>query len=101
FLLRFLKDSQSCVMWYLHLRSDAAPAVVASDYFFEPDIFEAMEYEEVSYEDTFRQALTCASTFTEFLYRFWVENTLWYSLHEGLPLTPLQEEYQTRITRRL
>jgi len=25
----------------------------------------------------------CADSFAEFLYRFWIENEIWYALHEG------------------
>jgi hypothetical protein len=101
FLLRFLNDSQSCFMWYLCLGGKGEPGVVASGYFLEPDIFDVMEYEGVKREDIFREALTCAETFTEFLYRFWIENTIWYSLHKRLPLTPIQEEYRNQIVRKL
>jgi len=101
FLLRFLNDSQSCVMWYLCLGRQGNAGVVASDYFFEPDIFDVMEYEGLKREDIFREAFLCADTFAEFLYRFWVENTIWYSLHEGLPLTTLQEEYRSQINKKL
>ncbi len=101
FLLRFLNDSQSCVMWYLVLSPKGTTSVVASEYFFEPDIFDVMEYQEVKREDVFREAFLCADTFTEFLYRFWVENSIWYSLHERLPLTFFQEDYLSQITEKL
>jgi len=101
YLLRFVNDSQSCVMWYLCLGREGEAGVVASDYFLEPEIFEAMEYEGVKREDLFPNAFLCADTFTEFLYRFWVENTNWYSLRERLPLTPLQDEYRNQITIKL
>ena len=101
YLLRFLNDSQSCVMWYLCLGRDGSAEVLASDYFLEPEIFEAMDYEEVKRDDVFRELSFCADTFTKFLYRFWVENTIWYSLRAGLPLTPVQKEYSSQITQRL
>jgi len=101
YLLRFVNDSQSCVLWYLCLSWQGEAGVVASDYFLEPEIFEAMEYEGVNREDVFQRALLCADTFTEFLYRFWVENTIWYSLRERMQLNPLQDEYRNQITRRL
>jgi hypothetical protein len=88
-------------MWYLCLGPEGNIGVVASHYFFEPEIFEAMEYDGVKSEDIFRNAFVCAETFTEFLYRFWVENTIWYSLHKQLPLTSVQEEYRNQITKRL
>jgi len=101
YLLRFVNDSQSCFMWYLRLGREGNVGVVVSDYFLEPEIFDAMECEEVKREDLFQEALLCADTFTEFLYRFWVENTIWYSLHERLLLTPIQEEYRNQITQKL
>lgn len=101
FLLRFLNDSQACVLWYLWLNPQGEVGVVASDYFLDPDIFEVMEYPEVKREELFNEALLCADGFVEFLYRFWVENTIWYSLQERLPLTPIQEEYRKQITKRL
>jgi len=88
-------------MWYLCLGRDGEASVVASHYFFEPEIFEVMEYEDVKREDLFQEALLCADTFTEFLYRFWVENTIWYSMHEHLPFTRIQQEYKSRITRKV
>jgi len=39
--------------------------------------------------------------FTEFLYRFWIENSIWYAEHEKLPLTLLQDDYRARITQKL
>ena len=107
FLLRFLNDSQSCVLWYLLMTSKETTGVVASHFLYERNIFDAMEYRTwnddagVKYEDSFKEASICADTFTEFLYRFWIENTIWYSAHKHLQLTPLQEEYRSQITRKL
>jgi hypothetical protein len=101
FLLRFLNDSQSCVMWYLYLNPEGNAGVVASPCFFEPKLFEVMEYEDLKREELSREACLCADTFTEFLYRFWIENSIWYSLHGRLPLTPIQEEYRNQIIQKL
>jgi hypothetical protein len=100
FFMRFITDSQSCVMWYLWLQRNGKIVVVASYYYLEPDIFEAMEYEEGTYRDCFDRAVICAESFTEFLYRFWVENSIWYSLHKKLPFTALQEDYWSRIVKK-
>jgi len=102
YLLRFMNDSQSCALWYLYFdRNETAAKVVVSSYFLDPDIFKEMEYEEINYEDIFAEAAICADTFTEFIYRFWIENTIWYSLSKRVPATPLQEEYRNHITKRL
>lgn len=60
-----------------------------------------MDYEDVKRDDVFRELGICSDTFTQFLYRFWVENTIWYSLRIGLLFTPLQKEYSSQITQRL
>ncbi len=101
FLLRFMNDSQACCLWYLWLRQGETPRVLAARYFFEPDIFAAMACDGVEYDDAVRGALLCADSFPDFLYRFWIENTIWYSLHDRMALTPRQQEYRDRITERL
>jgi hypothetical protein len=43
----------------------------------------------------------CARSFSEFLYRFWIENEIWYSIthDEGRrPLTDLQRAYVNHYT---
>ena len=46
-------------------------------------------------EDLVRLAepLLCAPTFEDFILRFWLENTIWFSLNEARPLTSEQSEY--------
>jgi hypothetical protein len=101
FLLRFMNDSQSCVLWYLCMGQNGESWVVASSYYFDPDIFEVMNYVDVKRDDIIGEALFCAETFTEFLYRFWIENTIWYSLHYELAFTPIQQKYQSQIQQKL
>ncbi len=81
-------------MWYLCIGPKESTAVIASYYFFEPDYFDAMEYEDIEHEDLVSKAFFCAGTFTEFLYRFWVEggaptivegSRWWRLLTHGLP----------------
>jgi hypothetical protein len=67
----------------------------------EAKLFDLMQYPDVKREDAFKEVVFCALTFTEFLYRFWVENTIWYSFYKRLALTPIQEEYRQRITTKL
>jgi hypothetical protein len=103
FVLRFLNDSQGCVMWYLLLKPQDEPKVLASYWFLERDIFEALNDEEdpINYNNTLSRALICANSFPKFLYRFWIENTIWYSLHKNLKLTSLQQQYLSLITTKL
>ena len=76
---------------------DSEPCVLTSGFFFDPDIFNEMEYEDIKYEDLVNHAVLCADTFTEFLWRFWIENTIWYSRHSGLQLTPIQDAYSQQV----
>lgn len=100
YVLRFMNDSQGCVMWYLLLNRSTTPRVVASNYFFEPDIFEALADEEVGikYPDVIHQASICADSFLEFVYRFWIENAVWYSKHDKRPLSAREADYKNQIT---
>ncbi|GAA2274490.1 MULTISPECIES: hypothetical protein [Kitasatospora] len=78
FLVRFLRDQQDCVHWYLYLRPTGEAFVVASPL----DLAHAPEWDEPDGPvDWFGAIARCASSFEEFAYRFWVENRLWCALH--------------------
>jgi len=50
--------------------------------------------EDVSEEAILRAAAYCAPSFEAFLYRFWLENTIWFSLNDRKPsLTDEQKRY--------
>jgi hypothetical protein len=40
----------------------------------------------------------CADSFAEFLYRFWIENEIFFALHGNRPLPPPTTSYQARLT---
>ncbi|MFD8755989.1 hypothetical protein ACFV0O_34190 [Kitasatospora sp. NPDC059577] len=78
FLVRFLRDQQDCVHWYLYLRPTGDAFVVASPL----DLEDAPGWDEPATPvDWFGSIARCASSFEEFAYRFWVENRLWCALH--------------------
>lgn len=101
YLVRFLRDQQDCVFWYLYLRPSGEAFVV----------FSAVDYEEyadreedgeegsggeASHREAHRRAIGwCAPTFEEFAYRFWVENRLWYATQDDDPsgLEPELRDY--------
>lgn len=103
YVLRFMNDSQSCIMWYLLLQAGSPVRVLASSLFFEPDIFEACVDTEdpVKYEYVIKEATLCADTFLEFIYRFWIENAIWFSINDQRPLSPREVDYQKQITTKL
>ncbi|MGW6916259.1 hypothetical protein ACWGB8_20920 [Kitasatospora sp. NPDC054939] len=78
FLVRFLRDQQDCVHWYLYLRPSGEAFVVASPL----DLAPEPERDEPGMPlDWLGVIARCASSFEEFAYRFWVENRLWYVLN--------------------
>lgn len=82
-LVRFLSDSQGCIMWYLYIPTGTHDhAVVASPEFYDPS------GERLHDEEPDHGALVfCAESFEAFLYRFWIENEIWYSEYEGTPMS--------------
>lgn len=99
YAVRFMNDSQCCVLWYLLFQPDTPVRVLASEYFLERDIFDAMDYpsdiddQPLRYEDVLSKSFVCAESLGEFLWRFCVENRLWFALHEKLPLAPAEQAY--------
>jgi len=41
----------------------------------------------------------CADTFAEFLYRFWIENEIFFALGSNQPLTPAAAAYAAGLPR--
>jgi hypothetical protein len=89
YLVRFLRDQQDCVLWYLYLRPSGETFVVNSYY-----LAYYLDYRDEDGEDwqapdsdffagdLSDEIFWCAPTFEQFAYRFWVENRLWQALHE-------------------
>ncbi|MFF8908746.1 hypothetical protein [Streptomyces olivaceoviridis] len=85
FLVRFLRDQQDCVIWYLYLRPSGEVFVVHSslDYEYEYEARRDGEETETDLDDPEEQRaaiLWCAPSFEEFAHRFWIENRLWHAL---------------------
>lgn len=101
YALRFLCDQQSCVMWYLYFQQGICQGVLASPYFLEHDLFEHFYGEdELSYEEALAEAMHCADSFQIFMYRFWLENSLWFALYENKPLTQEQQQYMNEAKQK-
>jgi hypothetical protein len=85
-VVRFLNDQQGCLFWYLWLRTDGSDSVLCTD---------ALLDDEASDEaagDT-GELIECAASFEAFLYRYWLEQRLWFALRDRRPLTRDQERY--------
>ncbi|WP_333776168.1 hypothetical protein [Streptomyces sp. IBSBF 3136] len=94
FLVRFLRDQQDCVIWYLYLRPSGEAFVVHSYLDYEYEARRDEEETETNLDDPEEQRaaiLWCAPSFEEFAYRFWIENRLWHALN-GSDLSGLEPQ---------
>jgi hypothetical protein len=100
-LIHFLSDSQSCAHWYLHVLQTGESAVIWADDLYCYSIensdwienpacrLEQIEVESVDFH-------FCSASFSEFVFRFWIENEIWYATKwdaERRPLTDLERAY--------
>ena len=93
--VRFLRDQQDCLFWYLHVLPDGEGAQVLCSPipFDEPDL-------EVSREEVLDTTWVVAPHFENFVYRFWIENGLWEQLESGEDdLSPAQRAYVEHYAR--
>jgi hypothetical protein len=94
YLIRFLSDSQGCLFWYLYLIKTGEHCIVVSDKMLGTE--GELLYDDVVTEDSDEESYICfcARSFEEFIYRFWIENEIWYALsYDEEPLTQEQEDY--------
>lgn len=106
YIIRFLNDQQDVLSWYLYLTTQGEHCVLVSP--FELDKAaneEAEESDEGEAEEDREQAekrrrsiiantLVCAPSFEAFIYRFWLENVLWFNLNEAEgSLSEAQQRY--------
>lgn len=95
YIIRFLRDQQDVLLWYLYLTPQGEQWVLVSPYEFGdgPD-----ENPNAVPEDERRAIIAhtriCAPSFETFAYRFWLENTLWFKLNESDSGDPLSDEQQ-------
>jgi hypothetical protein len=97
-LLHFLSDQQYCLQWYLYASQSGDHCVVVSGETyglqFKPDE-ERRDDVDLSKEEMWM----CAPSFTDFIYRFWLENEIWFNLSDGKPLSPIQKDYLEHYRR--
>jgi hypothetical protein len=79
-LVRFFRDQQDCVFWYLYLRPNGGAFVVSSfrDYEDEDDEPRSDLDDIEAHTATIFWA---APSFEQFAYRYWLENRLWQVVH--------------------
>jgi hypothetical protein len=88
-LIRFLSDAQDCKHWHLWLSPSGTRHSVVATYRFTGS-------EHAHLKDGLphpRDITTCAGSFEEFVYRFWLENELWFALRDKGRMPEGGEEY--------
>jgi hypothetical protein len=91
-LVRFLADSQRCIIWYLYIPSGTTDhAVVASPVFFDSDedLPQGLELDSGA-------VVFSAESFEAFICRFWIENELWFSEIDNTRPSNVGQEYLER-----
>ena len=96
-LIHFLSDQQWVLHWLLCVGRDGSEAVVVTESALGFDLDEPAA---VSIDPGELDGGVCAASFAEFLYRFWIENEIWFRLAaadadgpRGDPLTDEQRRY--------
>ncbi|GLW52165.1 hypothetical protein [Kitasatospora phosalacinea] len=83
-LVRFFRDQQDCVLWYLYLRPGEEAFVVHSWLDYECQFELVAEGEEPDEELADPGAIRwCAASFEEFAYRYWAEGRIRLDLANG------------------
>lgn len=104
-ITRFLNDQQDVLLWYLYFSPEGAHKVLVTTYDLDkmarrakadrertdapqPDQLTAQDRQYIR-----RNTWICEQSFAEFIYRWWLENTLWFKLDEGRKLTADEQKY--------
>jgi hypothetical protein len=94
-LIHFLSDSQWVLHWLLYVGPESGEAVVVTQLPFGLQLDEA----PTRFDPANVDAWVCAASFSEFVYRFWIENEIWYRLSRAGSNTepPLSVEQQAYV----
>jgi hypothetical protein len=88
-LLRFMNDQQCCYLWYLLLEPGGGHRIA----FAWPEWLERTTAQTLEDIVVPRDVTICAESFEEFIKRLWIENEIWFGIHNGVPLTEEQRAY--------
>jgi hypothetical protein len=88
-LLRFMNDQQCCLLWYVLLEPGGGHSVACAW----PEIDNEATGETLEDVSKPEDVVICASSFEEFVQRFYLENSLWFASTKGVPLSIEQQAY--------
>jgi len=90
-LLHVISDSQWVYHWFLYLGDDGGSAVVGTDF---PAGFRLDPEDAAFWDEEPWRYVVVADSFAEFLWRWWMDNEIFYTVEvERLALTQEQEAY--------
>jgi hypothetical protein len=82
------------VLWYLYLPREGGEAVLASYPVEGADFLEDLAMDNAqAVAEAFDATRLVARTFSEFLYRYWIENSIWFKKSRGIDMTPAEAAY--------
>lgn len=88
-LIHFLSDQQWALHWLIYVGGAGSEAVLVTQ---TPLGFEADERRFARFDPASDEASVCAETFSEFLYRFWIENEIYFRVFRNLEPTTFTDE---------
>jgi hypothetical protein len=94
-LVHFLSDQQWVMHWLLFVGAEGEEAVVVS---YRPYGFDVLDEAPRTFDQR-RHSAVCAESFSEFLYRFWIENEIWFAIDGKRDFTDEQRAYAEHYRR--
>ena len=88
-LIHFLSDSQYCSFWYLCFDNIGNHCIITSSNLYCHDEEWELELRDIEKEFGY----FCAPSFSEFIYRFWIENEIWVKRYRKQGLTTIEKNY--------
>ncbi|HEV7129320.1 MAG TPA: hypothetical protein VGN32_17940 [Ktedonobacterales bacterium] len=80
YIVRFLSDQQDCVLWYLYLNTFGEHCVLAALPELETYAAAIAGGDNSDTAAVVSNTWVCAPSFAGFIYRFWLENVIWFKL---------------------
>ncbi len=98
YIIRFLNTCQWLNAWYLYITPQGEHCILVAapwlDVLNDPECPSSITEEERRMAFEGEDTYVCASSFEEFIYRFWLENVIWYKHIWFKGKKPLTEEEQ-------
>lgn len=89
YLLAFDCDSQGCLLWYLYLNRTTSDHCVVVSW----DFLGFNSDSEPQFPEEPDKVFFCSPSFESFIYRSWIENSIWIGLDKKRSLTPDEQAY--------